>query len=385
MIVRFLKILGVNALIFLGLLLLLEAAGQIVAKVRPSYDVLYMMPDKVVGWKPAPNIRFTWAGAEWYASDFSVDIKTNSHGFLDRARETAKPQSVTRIAVLGDSFIEAAQVPRHHTATQLLEQLLNAAPERAARRSQKWEVLNFGVSNYGVGQYLLAWEEYASKFSPDYVAIFVAKYHMGRTIHKYSWGAFTATKNDRLWIRPTFRMENGFLVREPARDFEKFVRVQQDLLKSEFGGNISRRKPPRLLTLHYARLMWRELKPELKKLLGRADIKMSRGPEGEMIALNLKIIEDLGRSVSVAGGKLVVLDASQYFKDHEAVSRQLNEFCAKHGFGYVPVYQDLLKANANGIATRWNFDTHFNEAGNMILAAALYEWVAQNALAANFQ
>lgn len=384
---RILKIIGVNALVLLGLLLLLEAVGQIVAIVRPSYDVLFLQPDKAVGWKQVPDFRFTWAGYDWYAAEFSVDIETNPLGFRDLVREPATPQAVTRVAVLGDSFIEAAQVPLHKTATQLLEQRLNAALERVPGRSQKWEVLNFGVSNHGVGQYLLMWEEYASKFRPDYVAIFVAKFHMRRTISKYEYRAFTATKSERLWVRPTFRIENGSLVREPAPDFDKFVRAQEDLTKFEFDGSRSRRKPTRLLTLHYARLMW----GELKILVSRADQDQTRTPkilpgaESELVALNLKIIEELGLSVSSAGGKLVVVDASRYFKDDESVSRELGELCVKHGFGYVPVYQELLKANANGIATRWNFDTHFNEAGNMILASALYDWIARNALAAKSQ
>lgn len=384
---RILKVIGVNVLVFLGLLLLLEAVGQIVAMVRPSYDVLFLQPDKAVGWKQVPGFRFTWAGGDWYAGEFSVDIETNPMGFRDLVREPTTPQGVTRVAVLGDSFIEAAQVPLHKTATQLLEQRLNAVLERDSGRSQKWEVLNFGVSNHGVGQYLLMWEEYASKFRPDYVAIFVAKFHMRRTISKYEYRAFTATKSERLWVRPTFRIENGSLVREPPPDFEKFVTAQEDLIRSEFGGSRSRRKPTRLLTLHYARVMW----GELGKIASRADQGQTRTPkilpgaESELVALNLKIIEELGLSVRSAGSKLVVVDASQYFKDDEGVSRELDEFCAKHGFGYVPVYQDLLKANANGIATRWIFDTHFNETGNMLLASALYDWIAQNAPAAKSQ
>ncbi|MGH2359829.1 MAG: hypothetical protein ACRDGM_04710, partial [bacterium] len=71
-----LKIAGINVLVFLGLLLLLEAVGQIVARVRPSYDVLYLQPDEFVGWKQPPNLRFTWAGFDWYAAAFSVDVLT---------------------------------------------------------------------------------------------------------------------------------------------------------------------------------------------------------------------------------------------------------------------------------------------------------------------
>src|SRR3990167_2272277 len=114
------KILGVNLLVFLGLLVLLEATGQIIAVIRPSYDVLFLQPDKAVGWKQVPNLRWTWAGYYWYAPNFSVEVETNPLGFRDLAREFPKPQRVSRVAVLGDSFIEAVQVPLEKTATQIL-------------------------------------------------------------------------------------------------------------------------------------------------------------------------------------------------------------------------------------------------------------------------
>ncbi len=376
-----LKIVGVNVLVLFGLLLLIEAAGQIVAWVRPSYDVLYMQPERTVGWKQVPNFRFTWTGYDWYASEFNVDVETSPLGFRDAAREYAKPRGVARVALLGDSFIEAIQVPHDRTAARLLEQRLNAPPEPDADRPRKWEVLNFGVSNHGVGQYLLMWEEYASRFHPDYVAIYVAKFHMRRTVSKYEYRAFTATKSERLWVRPTFRIENGALVREPARDFDKFVKAQEELIDGDFSGTRIRRKPAQLLTLHYARLVWEELKRLTRHDRGDQRRKPVPGAEGELVALNMKIIEDLGLGVAGAGGKLIVVDATQYFEDDPDVSSELGELCKRHGFGYVPVYKDLLKANAEGTATRWVNDTHFNDAGNRILASALYGWIEQDARA----
>ena len=378
-----LKLVAINVLVFFGLLLLIEAAGQVVALARPSYDVLFMQPDKRVGWKQVPSFRFIWTGYDWYAAEFSVDVETSPLGFRDLAREYAKAPGVSRVAVLGDSFIEAVQVPLPKTATQVLEQRLNALPDRDPSRSQKWEVLNFGVSNHGVGQYLLMWEEYASRFHPDYVAIFVAKFHMRRTVSKYEYRAFTATRSKRLWVRPTFRIDHGSLVREPARDFDKFVEAQEALTRTEFAGSRIRRKPTQLVTLYYARFMWEEMGKQIR----RAKEDQAKGPkvvssaEKDMIAVNLKVIEELGIKVSGGGGRMVVIDASQYFEDDPSVSRELSELCAKHGFGYVPVYHDLLKANASGIATRWTSDTHFNETGNRILASSLYDWLARSARA----
>ena len=102
-----------------------------------------------------------------------------------------------------------------------------------------------------------------------------------------------------------------------------------------------------------------------------------RNPDADMklFAINQKIIEELGRQVSHAGGKLVVLDASRYVGDEETVPDFLRELCRTNGFGYVPIYNELLKANKDGISTGWTHDAHFNEAGNRILAEAFYSWM----------
>lgn len=379
-------IIGVNVLVFLGLLLLIEAAGQAIAVIRPSYDVLALQPDRVLGWKQVPNLRWPWAGHSWYAADFSVEVETNPLGFRDIARELSKPPGVTRVALLGDSFIEAVQVPFAKTAAQLLERRLNTSLDRGPEHVQGWEVLNFGISNFGVGQYLLTWEQHARRHHPDYVVIFVAKFHMKRTIDKYEYGAFTATAKEKLWIRPTFGIENGSLIREPAKDYDRFVGIVEDLMKVEFAGTRIQRKRMRLLTLHYGKELFYHGKDLVRRLVRHFSQTSNQmaippgidpGTDGAMTAVNLKIIEELGRQVHGAGSRLVVVDASRYFGDDEIVSRTLNEFCAEHGFGYIPLFSQLLKANMNGVSTRWAHDGHFNDDGNMILARSLYDWIAQ--------
>jgi hypothetical protein len=93
----------------------------------------------------------------------------------------------------------------------------------------------------------------------------------------------------------------------------------------------------------------------------------------------MKIIEELGQNAVSTGSRLIVLDVSQYFNSEDQnVSSALKELCSENGFGYIPLYENLLKANMNGISTRWAHDGHFNEAGNEILATALYSWIGHN-------
>ena len=362
-----------------------ELSGQIYAFLYPSYRVLSFVPDRVVGWKLAPDLQFTWGGQYWYAREFSVPIETNSHGFRDVQRTVAKPQGVIRVALLGDSMVEAFQVPFNKTAGHVLEQRLNARAQSAtAKPVKRYEVLNFGVSNYGVGQYLLGWEQYASKFSPDYVFIFVAEIHMERTVSKYEPSAFS-TIRQLLWVRPTFRLEKGDLVREPARDFDEFVNVQKELIRKEFGEKRMARKPHGLFigpSLHIS--PWHSLmqiqkilSPHPKDAEAQAEVTVFNPVDQQAIDVNLRVIEELGRQVKKGGSQLVVVDASRYFRylKWETLTTTLERFCAENEFGWIPLGDELLKAEKSGISTRWPYDQHFNETGNAMFADAMYRWM----------
>ena len=385
---RLIKIITVNLLVLVVLLGLLEIIGQVVAWLHPSYEVLFLQPDRKLGWKQVPNLSWTWAGHYWYAADFSVPIKTNPSGFRDLPRQFSKPANTKRIALLGDSLIEEVQVPFEKTAGSLLEQKLNAS-QHTPNQSEKWEVLNFGISGYGIGQCLLAYEEYAQKFSPDYVAIFVAYFHMARTVRRYQRGVSSNTKNEQLWVRPIFKIENDRLIRLPAEDFDKFVQLQEKLIQDKFSGQRMQKKT-QLITFWYLRkILWR-IKKWGRKLYQRyltttISTQNRQIIDPEVLKVNLKIIEVLGEQVKNSGAHLIVVDASQYFGDQKSVSNALKKLSTENGFGYIPLYDFLLKANAIGISTRWRYDGHFNEAGNEILANTLYDWITQNSLTTKLQ
>ncbi len=70
----------------------------------------------------------------------------------------------------------------------------------------------------------------------------------------------------------------------------------------------------------------------------------------------------------------MVLDMSRFLGDREVVPQILKASCDNHGFGYIPVYDDLLRAQVSGVRLRWPHDLHLNEAGNAVLADAVYRW-----------
>src|SRR5260370_37483911 len=80
--------------------LLMELALRAIGFSRP---VLYE-PDPLVGWSGRP-------GAERvYLDEGGAEGRISSAGVRDRERMAVKPRDVWRVAVLGDSYIEALQV-----------------------------------------------------------------------------------------------------------------------------------------------------------------------------------------------------------------------------------------------------------------------------------
>ena len=95
--------------------------------------------------------------------------RINSLGMRDRERSLAKPPGVTRIAVIGDSIAFGHKAIQTKTLSAFLEDFLN----REAIGSQTlFEVLNFGVTGYGIEQAMESLRARALRFDPD-IAIYL--------------------------------------------------------------------------------------------------------------------------------------------------------------------------------------------------------------------
>jgi lysophospholipase L1-like esterase len=96
---------------------------------------------------------------------FDVHVETNSHGFRDREHAYEKPAGTKRVVILGDSYMEALQVPLERSLTALLE-------KRLRDRKVPAETINLGVSAYGTGREYLMLREHGIKHKPDLVLLF---------------------------------------------------------------------------------------------------------------------------------------------------------------------------------------------------------------------
>jgi hypothetical protein len=145
--------------VLLALPLLLEA-GLRIASVQ--FEPQLYEPSRERGW----TLR---AGASGVVSgEARQAVRINSHGFRDRERSYEKPEGTIRIAVLGNSWTEALQVPLEKTYPAVLEAELN---ESGCFPTARVEVLNFGVAGYSSAQELLELRREVWKYSPDVVLL----------------------------------------------------------------------------------------------------------------------------------------------------------------------------------------------------------------------
>lgn len=116
--------------------------------------------DPLVGIALLPNKRIAHS-----RGCFTGLVVTNRWGMRDRDRSLDKSPGEFRIALLGDSAVEAVQVKPEEVANIRMEELLRK------KGYQDIEVLNFGVEGIGTTQELLIYKDRVRRFHPDLVIL----------------------------------------------------------------------------------------------------------------------------------------------------------------------------------------------------------------------
>src|SRR5262249_53527661 len=100
-----------------------------------------------------------------YLPQFGQSVSFNSAGMRDREHTQEKADGVFRVLVLGDSFMEALQVPFESSFPYLLERGL------AGRTGTRVEVINASVSGWGTDDELKYLTSRARNLRPDLILV----------------------------------------------------------------------------------------------------------------------------------------------------------------------------------------------------------------------
>ena len=163
-----------------------------------NLDRVTLFYDELVGWKYRPNSLRQEGG-------FSI----NGAGLRSRREFDKQPPADTlRIALFGDSFTAGDDAGDETVWSHLLEVNLNRAGIRT-------EVLNFGVSAYGMDQAFLRWLHDGKAYAPDIVVFGLQAENLDRNVNIFRQ---LIHPEGPAFSKPRFLLSNGALslVNSPA-------------------------------------------------------------------------------------------------------------------------------------------------------------------------
>ncbi|HSS21589.1 MAG TPA: SGNH/GDSL hydrolase family protein [Pyrinomonadaceae bacterium] len=225
------RLLAKTLLIFVGFLFGAVIAEIALRVVGYSYPEFYRR-DEVVGMSLIP-------GAEgWYRKEGAAYIHINSDGLRDLDHATAKPAGTFRIALLGDSYCEALQVPLEEAFWSVMAQKLDECQTLPG----KVEVINFGVSGYGTAQELITLREKVWKYSPDLVLLAVTTNNdvtdNSRALKKTDEVPYFVYQNSQLVLDDSFRSSKSFRFGSSVLgSFGHWLRVHSRLIEAVVQGH----------------------------------------------------------------------------------------------------------------------------------------------------
>lgn len=120
-------------------------------------------PDHVLEWRHTPSSYYWFFNSG--ENDHPITGYINKYGWRDKNWTLKKEPNTYRIAVIGDSYVEALQVESERTFLSLSEKALND-------NNIKVELMNFGRSGFTQTEELIILKEQVINFSPDMVMLF---------------------------------------------------------------------------------------------------------------------------------------------------------------------------------------------------------------------
>lgn len=189
----------------------LRAGIENYLKAKDKSGLVY---DAMLGWTNRPNMlgSFTTNSKGLRAFRYSRGLRSR------REYSTQPSPTALRIALFGDSFTLGLSVADDETWGHQLEIALNQAGIRA-------EVMNFGISGYGMDQAFLRWRHEGKDYAPDMVIFGFQPENLNRNVNIFRQLYYSRT-GIRL-SKPRFILtDQGLeLLNQPALPPEELIAV----------------------------------------------------------------------------------------------------------------------------------------------------------------
>jgi lysophospholipase L1-like esterase len=309
-------------------------------------------------------------------NDYATAYNINADGWNSRhARYIQTKSNKYRIAIIGDSYVEALMVDYHKSLAEQLEDKLGR---------DKFEVYRFGISGAPLSQYLQTLRKEVVKYSPDFVVIVLVHNDFDES-YKFVPGRYTSS-----FLK--IKVKDGKILGEiPPKEYKEGLAeylVEGSAIFRYFvfnrGVNID----------SIRRLVFRE--PKYSKIY-RANIDITNL---DLKRLNSeKVTEYLMNQIKKVAIQhkfqlLFMMDGDRYdiYKGNNSANLynksvlRLNEMAKKiadaDGIPFIdlqPIFQQDYQKNH--IKFNYVHEFHWNEYGHQIAAEAIYKYLQERKIA----
>lgn len=389
-----------------GLLFGLLAAEVCLRIVGYSYPQFYMA-DEHRGYSLVPDMK------GWYRKEGTNWVEISTAGLRDIEHSISKPANTVRIAVLGDSYSEAFQVPLGDAFWKVTQQKLQ---ECGVFNGQAVEVINFGVSGYGTAQQLVTLREMAWKYEPDIVLLAMtttnditdnSRYFKKTPIPYFVDRNGSLVLDQSFREERSFRMKNSFLGRSGnwlVNNLRILHAIHQFQIAFKYKLGEWRKSPPDTTTPNSAEPQ--QDAPAVAVDVG-IDVQIYRPPSDaaweDAWRITERIISQMNDEVEHRGANLLVVTLSsgpQVLPDPRSRAafakmvgtddlmypdRRIESWCRQHGIRIIPLAPELKSFAEKNNVFLHGFDDnigygHWNAAGHRAAGEMLARKVCEGAL-----
>ncbi|MCC7371940.1 MAG: SGNH/GDSL hydrolase family protein [Chloroflexi bacterium] len=317
--------------------------------------------------------------------EFVSHVAINAWGLREREIAPARPAGTFRVLVLGDSFVEGAQVPVEDTVTRKLETLL-----MSAANGRPVQVINAGNAGFGTAQELLFLENDGKAYQPDLV---VLVYFVDNDLPDNGFRVARERKLDTT-RRPFFVPDGkGGIVLRPGQPPETDrLELVRPLLRRSVTYNMVEN-----LT------RWQEKHDQEQAQIGKNRPTYLADPPDEWDEAWWVTEQLLGRvqqSAQGMGADLVVMTAPAFYQldgdawrwlvggdtrernryDQDAPNRRLAEIAQRQGLRLLDILPATRAAYEEGAQLYFPADGHWTSAGHAFAASQLADYLASAGL-----
>ena len=394
---RALRLVGWNALFLMAGLALIGVIGEMYFRLRTPF----VGNDRPYGWSPnvggifAPNAKVRHTNG----LDFWTEARTNSLGFVDREPidiERAAPGC--HIAMFGDSYVEASEVPIADKFQVRLEEL-------AAKELRRLNITTsaFGLSGAGQINQLAYYDEFARYLRPTLlVLVFVYNdfmnnapilegLHRGIDPDRLPEVSATRGADGTITLRPPHPYSPESRLGVPPRHTHVMDRLTDISLFAKWlaakwrspndadselvtrVAQLGRRSPG------YAALLdgWR---PTTRKSINDP-FRFARDlPAIHEDALDFTAfaLDQFGERAGRDGAALVILSSHTMGTRGDLAFDRMADLAESRGIPVIDQYDYIIRQGAGPMDAQWAHDVHWNIAGHQWAAEALLEYLKEN-------